>query len=130
MVYNYKNSILAVATIIFSITVAAAKQNMERPIAALSSKLSISNTDSSISKCNSPYCDSAFVFDNKNLESILKELGASYHVKVHYARPVSKKTYFGIFSRCDTLQMILEFLQSKTGVKLSVKGNCILVQPQ
>ncbi|WP_081146241.1 DUF4974 domain-containing protein [Niastella vici] len=69
------------------------------------------------------------MFENEYLESIVKKVSKHYHKKVQCIGILPKKTYFGIFSRCDSLNSILQFLQKQTHVQFSIKGDTILAQP-
>lgn len=70
-----------------------------------------------------------FVFDNDDLRSIIAELSRWYDLDVEYRGAVSSQTFFGTFSRSEAVESILEFLQTRTGVRLSIQNKSIIVQP-
>lgn len=70
-----------------------------------------------------------FLFDNEDLRDIISELARWYDLDVEYRGTVSSQTFFGTFSRSEAVESILAFLQTRTGVRLSIQNKTIFVQP-
>jgi transmembrane sensor len=86
-------------------------------------------TDSSAVKKAIAWKEGAFVFENRNLKSIINELSRSYDLDVQYKGDIPEDTYYAIFSRSDSVGSILAHLQSQTGIRFKVDGKKVTIQP-
>ncbi|UYQ91142.1 FecR domain-containing protein [Chitinophaga horti] len=70
-----------------------------------------------------------FLFDNMNLETILREVARWYNVEIVYSVQPSKELYGGAISRNMGLEAVLRMLEGNGYNHLELRGNKITVLP-
>jgi hypothetical protein len=73
--------------------------------------------------------EGSFIFKDDNLIEIINELSRYYNLEVQYKGAIPENTYYGIFSRGDSIGSILEHLQKQTGIRFKVDGKKVVIQP-
>jgi transmembrane sensor len=86
-------------------------------------------TDPSLVKKATAWRDGTFIFENDNLKAIMDELGRWYDLDIHYNGELSNKPYYGVFSRSDQVTKILDFLHKQTGIRYTLEGKKLTIQP-
>lgn len=86
-------------------------------------------TDPSVVKKATAWKDGTFIFENDNLKTIMDELGRWYDLDIQYKGELSNKPYYGVFSRSDQITKILDFLHKQTGIRFTLEGNKLIIQP-
>jgi RNA polymerase sigma factor (sigma-70 family) len=86
-------------------------------------------SDSSVVKKATAWKDGAFIFENDNLKTIMDELGRWYDLDITYNGELSNKPYYGVFSRRDPITKVLDFLHLQTGIRYTLEGKKLNIQP-
>jgi len=68
-----------------------------------------------------------FVFEDENIESVMRKLARWYNVEVFYQDNVSDRTFTGSISRYDKISKILDKISYIEAVKFKVEGRRITV---
>ncbi len=68
----------------------------------------------------------SFIFDNQDIENIMRQLSRWYDVDINYQGKISKETYSGIVSRQSNITQVLKIMEAG-GVKFSIEGKKIIV---
>ncbi|RYG18788.1 MAG: FecR family protein [Chitinophagaceae bacterium] len=69
-----------------------------------------------------------FMFDNENLEGIMKKVARWYNVQVVFKdETIKRKTFFGSISRFANVAELLNYLQKTEAVKFEIKDRQIIV---
>jgi ferric-dicitrate binding protein FerR (iron transport regulator) len=68
-----------------------------------------------------------FVFDNENIQSIMRKLARWYNVEVVYEGNVSDRTFAGSISRFDNISKILDKISYTQAVHFKIEGRRITV---
>lgn len=68
-----------------------------------------------------------FIFDDENLESIMRKIARWYDMEVYYQDKPQKPSSLGILSRDKKLSALLKILQSSGEVHFKVEGRRIIV---
>ena len=70
-----------------------------------------------------------FVFNNTDLELIMRQIGRWYDVEVHYSgAPAKGKHYSGYVPRLVNVSRVLHMLESAGGVEFTIDGKKIMVK--
>lgn len=69
-----------------------------------------------------------FMFDNRDIRSVMRELGRRYQLEVHFEGSFSKRPSQGQFSRQQSLPEILENLEKADSIHTELKGNELIVR--
>lgn len=80
------------------------------------------NTDQAIAWKNG-----YFIFDNEDIQSIMKAISRWYDVDISYAGKLSNERYGGTFSRNANLREILDNLQELGNVRFSIHQRTVIV---
>lgn len=70
-----------------------------------------------------------FVFNNENLESIMKKIVRYYDVEVEYRTDISNKNFGGSVARFGSLTELLSTLELTGIVHFKIDGNKVIVMP-
>ncbi|CAL1519692.1 FecR domain-containing protein [Chitinophaga sp. MM2321] len=70
-----------------------------------------------------------FVFNDENLESIMKKIVRYYDVEVVYKTDISHKNFGGSVARFSSLTELLETLELTGDVHFNIEGNKVIVLP-
>jgi ferric-dicitrate binding protein FerR (iron transport regulator) len=72
--------------------------------------------------------DGDFVFEDENLESIMKRLGRWYDVKVFFMNPETKSYHFtGDMKRYSKIEDLLYFMEETSDAKFEIKKGAIII---
>jgi ferric-dicitrate binding protein FerR (iron transport regulator) len=86
-------------------------------------------TNSSAIKKATAWKSGTFIFENDDIRSIIRQLCRSYDLDVEYKGDIPDKTFDGVFYRKNPVELILGYLQERSGIKFTKEGNKIIVQP-
>ncbi len=70
-----------------------------------------------------------FIFDNENIESIMRKVSRWYDVDVSYQGKVDQGRYGGTVSRFDSVEGVLKSLELTGSVHFRMEGRRIIVMP-
>jgi transmembrane sensor len=70
-----------------------------------------------------------FIFDNENIESIMRKVSRWYDVEVTYKGKVDQGHYGGTVSRFDSVEGVLKSLELTGSVHFRMEGRRIIVMP-
>jgi ferric-dicitrate binding protein FerR (iron transport regulator) len=70
-----------------------------------------------------------FIFDNENIESIMRKVSRWYDVEVTYKGKVDQGRYGGTVSRFDSVEGVLKSLELTGSVHFRMEGRRIIVMP-
>lgn len=70
-----------------------------------------------------------FIFEEENIESIMRKLSRWYNVEVIYQGDFSNKTFDGSISRSDNISKILEKITFTQAVHFKIEGRRIYIMP-
>lgn len=90
----------------------------------VSEKLSVTQVDADKAIA---WKNSKFVFEDENIESIMRKLSRWYNVEVVYQDNVSDRTFTGSISRYDKISKILDKISYIEAVKFKIEGRRIIV---
>jgi ferric-dicitrate binding protein FerR (iron transport regulator) len=84
-----------------------------------------------IANCNAEnavdWVNNDFVFDHKQLSSIMRKLSRSYNVEVHYTQSLANLEFNGTISKAQNITQVLKYIELTGGVKINVEGKRITV---
>ena len=73
--------------------------------------------------------DGVFVFDDQNLEVILRKVARWYDVEIFYKNEAVKSVVFkGNLPRYGKLPDLLKVLESGSGIRFSLKGRSLIIE--
>lgn len=70
-----------------------------------------------------------FVFQEENIESIMRKLARWYNVEIVYQGDFSQRTFVGTISRYDDISKILDKISFTNAVRFKIEGRRIYVMP-
>ena len=72
--------------------------------------------------------DGKFIFEEQSLEQIMKQLQRWYEMSVFYTNEeVKQYTFSGDLKKYDDFDKIIRMLEEVSGIKLSIKENCVVI---
>jgi hypothetical protein len=86
-------------------------------------------TDSTAIKKATAWKSGTFLFENDDVRSIIGQLCRNYDLDVEYMNDIPGKTFDGEFSRTVPVKHILDVIQMRTGIRFTIEGKKIIVQP-
>ena len=98
----------------------------EQAAIAVSGKIAVSKIN--VNKTMA-WTNGKFVFDNENLESIMRKLARWYNVEVIYEGDVHGKAFAGTLSRYDDISKILDKISFTQAVHFTIVGKTVIVKP-
>lgn len=70
-----------------------------------------------------------FVFNDENIESIMRKLSRWYDINVHFEAELKNKDFSGTISRFKSVEQVLEMLQLTGSIHFKIEGREIYVLP-
>lgn len=70
-----------------------------------------------------------FVFNDENIESIMRKLSRWYDIDVQYETELKNKDFSGTISRFKSVEEVLEMLQLTGGIHFKIEGRKVYVLP-
>lgn len=70
-----------------------------------------------------------FVFNDENIESIMRKLSRWYDINVHFETELKNKDFSGTISRFKNVEEVLEMLQLTGSIHFKIQGRDIYVLP-
>jgi transmembrane sensor len=86
-------------------------------------------TNSSAIKKATAWKSGTFIFENDDIKSIIGQLCRSYNLEVEYKGDLPDKTFDGVFYQKNPVELILDYLHDRSGIKFIKLGNKIIVKP-
>ena len=72
--------------------------------------------------------DGKFIFEEQSLEQIMKQLQRWYEMSVFYTNEeVKQYTFSGDLKKYDDFDKIIRMLEEVSGIKISIKENCVVI---
>lgn len=72
--------------------------------------------------------DGRFLFEEQSLEQIMKQLQRWYEMTVFFtSEEIKKYTFSGDLKKYDDFDKIIRMLEEVAGIKISIKGNCVVI---
>jgi ferric-dicitrate binding protein FerR (iron transport regulator) len=70
-----------------------------------------------------------FIFKNDDIKTIMGQLSRNYNLDVEYRGTIPDKRFYGVFYHNDEFKLILQRLQDNSGIKFTIEGKKIIVEP-
>lgn len=71
--------------------------------------------------------DGYFLFENENLESIMRKIARWYDVEVEYRGKMTDKLFGGMVSRSKNITQVLKIIQKTGNVKIKIEGRRVII---
>jgi ferric-dicitrate binding protein FerR (iron transport regulator) len=72
--------------------------------------------------------DGLFMFDDNNIQAVMRQLERWYNIEVVYAGNVTKEEFVGTISRFENISQVLKMLERTGTVKFAIEGKRVTVK--